>query len=111
GIGTGESINRPLSYSLLADYFPPDKLPRAIAIYNVGFQGGIALSLLLGAFMIHILTGLPTIEVPLLGSVRDWQVVFLLAGLVGLPITLLVAGIVEPKRRGTLGAVLKKESR
>jgi MFS family permease len=61
--------------------------------------------------MIHILTGLPTIDVPLLGSVRDWQVVFLLAGLVGLPIALLVARIVEPKRRGTLGAVLKKETR
>ena len=111
GIGTGESINGPLAYSLLADYFPPDKLPRGIAIYNVGFQGGTALSLLLGAFMIHILTGLPSIEVPLLGTVRDWQVVFLLAGLVGLPIALLVAGLAEPARRGTLGALPKKESR
>jgi MFS family permease len=111
GIGTGESINGPLSYSLLADYFPPDKLPRAIAIYNVGFQGGTALSLLLGAFMIHILTGLPAINVPLLGVVRDWQVVFILTGLVGLPIALLVASIAEPARRGTLDAVLKRETR
>jgi MFS family permease len=111
GIGTGESINGPLAYSLLADYFPPDKLPRAIAIYNVGFQGGTALSLLLGAFMIHILAGLPTIQVPLLGTVRDWQVVFILAGFVGLPIALLVAGIAEPARRGTAGFAMKKETR
>lgn len=110
GIGTGESINGPLAYSLLADYFPPDKLPRAIAVYNVGFQGGTALSLLLGAFMIHILVGLPTIDVPLLGVVRDWQVVFICTGLVGLPIALLVAGIAEPARRGTPGVVLKKET-
>ena len=99
GIGTGESINGPLSYSLLSDYFPPDKLHRAIAIYNVGLQGGTALSLLLGAFLIHILSALPTMHVPLLGVVRDWQVVFLLAGLIGLPIALLVATLVEPARR------------
>src|SRR5690606_6786113 len=55
GIGAGESISGPLSYSLLADYFPPDKLPRGIAIYNVGLQGGNALSLLLGSFLIYLL--------------------------------------------------------
>lgn len=100
GIGTGESIAGPLSYSLLADYFPPAKLPRAIAIYNVGFQGGTALSLLLGAFMIYILAGLQTLTVPVLGVIRDWQLVFVLTGLVGVPIALLVAGMAEPKRRG-----------
>ena len=105
GIGTGESISGPLSYSLLADYFPPAKLPRAIAIYHVGFQGGTALSLLLGAFMIYILTGLRTIDVPLLGTVRDWQLVFILTGFVGVPIALLVASIAEPKRRGVSAAV------
>jgi len=100
GIGTGESINGPLAYSLLADYFPPDKLPRAIAIYNVGFQGGTALSLLLGAFLIHILGGLQTIELPLMGVVRDWQMVFVVTGLIGLPIMLLLGFVAEPKRRG-----------
>jgi MFS family permease len=99
GIGTGESINGPLSYSLLADYFPPDKLHRAITIYNVGLQGGTALSLLLGAFLIHILAGLPTIHVPLLGNVRDWQLVFVVTGLIGVPLALLVTTLVEPARR------------
>lgn len=99
GIGAGESINGPLSYSLMADYFPPAKLPRAIAIYNVGYTGGNALALLLGALMIHILAGLPTIEIPLFGVVRDWQLVFILTGLVGVPIAILAATIAEPRRR------------
>jgi MFS family permease len=99
GIGAGESINGPLAYSLMADYVPPAKLPRAIAIYNVGFSGGTALSLLLGALMIHILSGLPTVEVPLLGVVRDWQLVFILAGLVGVPVAMLTASVAEPPRR------------
>lgn len=99
GIGAGESINGPLAYSLMADYFPPEKLPRAIAIYNVGFSGGTAISLLLGALMIHILTGMPTVVLPLIGVVRDWQLVFILNGLVGIPIALLAASIREPARR------------
>ena len=104
-IGTGESINGPLSYSLLADYFPPEKLPRAIAIYNVGMQGGIALSMLFGAFVIHVLSGMPPLEVPILGVMADWQVVFVLTGLAGVPIALLMASVAEPKRR-SFGAVL-----
>lgn len=100
GIGAGESINGPLSYSLLADYFPPEKLPRGIAIYNAGLQGGNALSLLLGAFLFYILTGLPTIDLPLVGILRDWQLVFIGTGLVGIPIALLVMSMAEPKRRG-----------
>jgi MFS family permease len=99
GIGAGESINGPLAYSIMADYFHPAKLPRAIAIYNVGYTGGTGLSLLLGALMIHILTGLPTIEIPLFGVVRDWQLVFILTGLVGVPIAILTATVAEPGRR------------
>lgn len=103
-IGTGESINGPLSYSLLADYFPPDKLPRAIAIYNAGMQGGLALSLLFGALILHLLAGAPTLHVPLLGVIHDWQLVFILTGAVGIPVALLMMSVVEPKRRGMASA-------
>ena len=106
GIGAGESISGPLSYSLMADYFPPEKMPRAVAIYNVGFQGGTALSLLLGALLIHLLAGMPTIHLPMLGAVRDWQLVWILTGLLGGPILLLVATISEPKRRGFSAAAM-----
>jgi len=106
GIGVGESISGPLAYSMLADYFPPAKLPRAIAIYNVGFQGGTALSLLLGALMIYVFSSLPTIDVPLLGTLRDWQIVFILTGLLGIPILLLVSGLSEPRRRGLSAAMM-----
>jgi MFS family permease len=109
-IGTGESINGPLSYSLLADYFPPEKLPRAIAIYNAGMQGGTALSFLLGALAIHILTGLPTVELPLIGVVRDWQLIFMLTGLIGIPVALLMISVAEPKRRH-LGAVVLPDTK
>ena len=104
GIGAGESINGPLAYSLLADYFRPANLPRAIAVYNVGFTGGVGISLLLGALMLHILSGLPTIDIPLIGVVRDWQLVFILTGLAGVPIALLVSTVAEPARRNFITA-------
>src|SRR5690606_36341029 len=53
-IGTGESINGPLSYSLLDDYFPPEMLPRVIAIYTAGMQFGVALSMLFGAAVLQV---------------------------------------------------------
>jgi len=98
-IGTGESINGPLSYSLLADYFPPDKLPRAIAIYNVGMQAGTALSLLFGAAVLQALAGMPPLDVPVLGVLQDWQVLFIVTGLTGVPVALLMLVVAEPKRR------------
>lgn len=112
GIGAGESINGPLSYSLLADYFPPNRLPRGIAIYNVGLQGGGALSLLLGAFLIQLFAKTPVMDVPLVGPVRDWQMVFIITGLIGLPVTLLVMALSEPPRRSArLSAVMGMEAK
>lgn len=99
GIGAGESISGPLSYSLLADNFAPDKLPRGIAIYNVGMQGGNALSMLLGSALIVLFAATPIIHVPVIGEVRDWQMVFIMTGLVGLPVMALVLSIKEPKRK------------
>ena len=98
-IGTGESINGPLSYSLLADYFPPEKLPRAIAIYNVGMQGGTALSLLFGAAILQFLAGAPPVSLPLAGVLRDWQVVVIFTGAIGIPVLLLMITVTEPRRR------------
>ena len=98
-IGTGESINGPLSYSLLADYFPPDKLPRGIAIYNAGMQFGVALSLIFGAALLQLLAPYPPIEVPVFGALEDWQVVFIATGLIGVPVALLMMLVAEPKRR------------
>lgn len=110
GIGAGESINGPLSYSLLADYFPPDKLPRGIAVYNVGLAGGHAISMLLAAALITMFAATPTIEVPLFGVLRDWQMVFLVTGFIGIPVALLAILIAEPKRRGIkAGAIIGGE--
>jgi MFS family permease len=102
GIGAGESVNGPATYSLLGDSFPREKLPRAMAILNLGFMGGTAFSLILGAGVIkaveHVQFALPAI-----GLVKGWHLVFFAIGLPGLLIALLTMTIAEPARRGLSG--------
>ena len=100
GIGAGEAVNGPATYSLLADYFPPARLPRALAALNLGFLAGAGGSLLIGAAVIHLLPNVPDIPVPFLGVVHNWQLVFMVVGLPGLIIAVLMALMYEPPRHG-----------
>src|SRR5271163_5258836 len=51
-VGAGGSAHAPGAYSMLADLFPPAKLPRAIGFLQLGFIGGSALGIFLGGLLI-----------------------------------------------------------
>lgn len=102
GIGAGEAVNGPATYSLLGDSFPRERLPRAMAILNLGFMGGTALTLILGAGVIAAVSKVHLV-LPVLGVMKGWQLVFLAIGLPGLLIALLTMTITEPARRGVGG--------
>lgn len=100
-IGGAESASSPASLSMIADVIPRQRLPRAYAIYNAGFLGGGALALVLGGLLLGLLADFEPIQVPGIGVIRDWQLVFIILGLPGI----LVAGVIaltvpEPQRRG-----------
>jgi MFS family permease len=100
-VGAGESVNMPATFSLLADLFPRERLPRAIAVMQVGLVAGNGLSLIIGGVVIHLLSNLPPIQVQGLGLIRGWQLVFIAVGLPGLLVALLMRMTVpEPGRRG-----------
>ncbi len=96
-----EVVNGPAANSMIADYFPQDKLPRAYAIYNIGFIVGMGVSLLVGGLVIHLLSGVDDFTVPVLGQVHQWQLVFFAVGLPGLLLALLLLTVKEPIRRRT----------
>ena len=102
GIGVGEACNGPSMYSLLSDLFPPNKLPRAIAVLNLGYMFGTGIALLVGGTIIGTLYKLPEVTLPVVGLVKPWQMTFLIVGFPGLLIAALVATIKEPKRRGLM---------
>jgi MFS family permease len=99
GLGAGECVNGPATYSLLGDSFPREKLPRAMGILNLGFVGGTALSLILGGGVIAAVIK-SHIVVPVLGAIGGWHLVFFAIGLPGLVVAALMLTIAEPARRG-----------
>ena len=99
-VGAGESINAPATYSIISDYFPRDKLPRAISVVQIGSVAGGGLSMLMGGAMIWIIANVGNPELPIVGTLRPWQIVFIAVGLPGLLVAMLVRTIKEPPRHG-----------
>lgn len=99
-IGGAESASSPASLSMIADVIPRNKLPRAYAIYNAGFLGGGAIALAVGGFLLGQFAGVDPIQVPGIGVIRDWQIVFIILGLPGLLVSaLIMLTVPEPQRR------------
>lgn len=104
GVGVGEAALSPAAYSLISDLFPKERLGRAIAVYSFGLPVGSGLALLIGGFAIAEISALPPVSLPGYGTLSAWQLTFVLVGLPGLLVGLLVMGIPEPARRGRLAA-------
>lgn len=100
--GVGGSANAPGTYSMLADYFPPKKLPRAIAGLQVGFILGMGGASILGGWMIGHVSGWQPAHVGPL-TIRNWQWVMIWVALPGLIVAALTRALQEPARRGRGG--------
>src|SRR3546814_8228412 len=57
GVGVGEAGGVAPSYALIADYFPPERRARALAIYSLGIPIGLAGGVLLGAYIAALVEG------------------------------------------------------
>ncbi len=51
GVGVGEAGGVAPAYALIADYFPPHRRARALAIFSLGIPLGLALGTLIGAYL------------------------------------------------------------
>ncbi len=99
GVGIGESCNGPATYSITTDMMPRAQLARAISIINIGIVAGSSGALLMGGWLIVWLTSVGDVAVPLLGTLRPWQLSLMIVGVPGLLWALvLVATVPEPPR-------------
>jgi MFS family permease len=99
GVGVGEATLNPSALSLISDYFPRNARGRGIAFYNMGVSLGVGIANIVGAWAIQLAAAAPAIVLPLVGELRPWQLVFLLVGLPGLLVALLMVTVREPVRR------------
>jgi MFS family permease len=101
GVGVGEATLGPAAYSMIADYFPKHLLARALSVYMIGVTLGSGFAYMLGGAVIAYVENMGEIVIPVIGSLQGWQLTFLIVGLPGLLVSLLVISTVrEPARRG-----------
>jgi MFS family permease len=98
-VGAGGSAHAPGAYSILSDYFPPAKLPRAIGFLQLGYIGGNALGIFLGGQLVSLAAAWPVSHWMGL-TLRGWQWVLMMVGVPGLLVSGLLLLMKEPARRG-----------
>jgi MFS family permease len=98
----GEAALSPAAYSMISDLFPKEQLGKAIAAYSLGLPIGSGIALMIGAFVVALVADAPPISLPLIGPLHAWQMAFVLVGLPGVLVALLVMKLPEPVRRDRL---------
>jgi MFS family permease len=97
GVGAAESGSQSPTQSLIADYFPPERRARAIAIQNSSNNIGYLLGIGLGGYI---------------AASHGWRWAFIVSGLPGLLIAVIARAVLdEPRLRiGTAGSQCPSES-
>lgn len=108
-VGVGEAGLTPAAYSLIADSFPRNRLTTAMAIFQTGNKVGQGSALALGGALIGLASILPVQGIPILGEMKQWQLVFVIVGVPGLFLALLALTFREPPRRDRQQAFAKGE--
>jgi MFS family permease len=104
-VGAGGSAHAPGSYSMLADYFPPARLPRAFGLLQLGFISGNVLGVYLGGVLLTLVAAWPVSHWMGL-SIHGWQWVLMMVGAPAFVIAALLLLTQEPPRRGLAGEAL-----
>lgn len=87
GVGIGEAGGSPPSYSIIADYFPPQERGYAMSLYSLGIPLGITLGTAFGAVV---------------ANAYGWRVAFFAAGAPGVVLAVLLLTTVREPLRGGL---------
>lgn len=85
GVGVGEAGGSPPSHSMISDLFPEKKRATALGLYSTGVNIGILFGFLLGGW---------------LNEFFGWRVAFVVVGLPGVLLAILVAVTVKEPPRG-----------
>jgi len=108
-VGVGEAALVPCAASLIADYFDPYVRPKAYGVFVTGSSLGTAAALTLSGLFL-VIADVLIAKHAAFGGRAPWQIVFILCGVPGLLLALIIILTVrEPKRHGA-GAVTPKIS-
>ena len=95
GVGVGEAGCTPPAHSLISDMVPPEKRASALAFYSLGIPIGTLLGMIIG------------------GTLADrmgWREAFVIVGLPGVVLALVVWFVLKDPRRADTAAMLRAKS-
>src|SRR5690606_30635658 len=76
GVGVGEATLSPAAYSMITDYFRPQRLALALSAYGAGIYIGSGLAFILGGTVVQYAATRGPMDLPVIGLVQPWQFVF-----------------------------------
>ena len=85
GVGVGEAGGSPPSHSIVSDIFPAEQRATALSIYSLGVYGGILVGTVGGAYLVQYF---------------DWRTAFVVVGLPGVVLALVVRFVIKEPPRG-----------
>ncbi len=97
-VGVGEATLSPCALSMIADSFPPERRGKPVAFYSAALSVGAAIASLAGASVLIWSKSIDTLNFPVLGNIAPWQLAFIVVGLPGMVIALLMLTLREPPR-------------
>ncbi|MEQ1890373.1 MAG: MFS transporter [Alphaproteobacteria bacterium] len=90
GVGVGEAGCSPPSHSLISDYFAPETRATALSIYSLGIPIGVMIGYLAGGWLVHFF---------------DWRTAFIVVGLPGVIMAVIVRMTITEPPRGNSEAI------
>jgi MFS family permease len=99
GVGVGEATLGPCAYSMIADYFPKERLGLAMSVYYMGNLLGSGLAQIVGGLTVDKVMRTKEATLPLFGTIASWRLTFIAVGAPGLLFALLMLTVREPIRR------------
>ena len=97
-LGIGEAALVPAGFSIIADYFPPQRRGKPIAIFMGASALGVGLGTLGGGLILKALAAYPDFHLPGLGTLAPWRALFCLTALPGLLGVVALLTLEEPVR-------------
>ncbi|MEN3976430.1 MFS transporter [Emcibacter sp. SYSU 3D8] len=104
GVGVGEATLTPSAHSLIGDYFPREKIPLAVAVFQLSGTLGTGIAFTAGGLIVELVGTMPPVDAGILGILKPWQLVFICVGAPGVLVVLLMLLVREPVRRGVVKA-------
>jgi len=103
-VGIGEAGLSPATFSIVSDLYEPKRRAVALSIYGMGIYLGTGCAFIFGGHLIGVLQTLPEMTLPILGTLRSWQLAFVIVGIPGVLLALVILLVVKEPPRGVYEA-------